>query len=476
VTSGPRAAATVLVLLLLVLASGCTGSGGSSGSSAGPPSPHGSAASASSASPPAAEAGDWPTYHRTVDRAGAVAGGSFGGAALEWRSAAVDGDVYASPLVVGDRAFVATENDTVYAFDLAGGRTLWSRHLGTPVQASALPCGDIEPVSGITGTPVADPSAGVLYVVAFVVPGRHRLFTLSLADGATRAEADADAAAADPLVHQQRAALALGSGRVYVAYGGLFGDCGDYHGQVVGLPALGSSAPGASYRVPSGQAAGIWAPSGPALDADRNLYVTTGNSFSERTFDYGNAVLKLSPSLALEDWFAPSGWAALNEVDGDLGSMGPLPLGEGLVFQAGKSGVGYLLRTSHLGGLGGQAFMAAVCPDGGGVRGGAAWVPPLIYVPCPSGVVGLRVDSSAPSFSVAWRGPAFAAGPPIVAGGAVWSADAGAGVLYALDPASGSRLYQTAVGSMTHFTTPAAADGTVLIAAQRQLVALRVSR
>jgi outer membrane protein assembly factor BamB len=464
-TLAPRSLAAAAVLLL---ASGCS-------ASTAAPTPQRSPASSVPAV--AVPAGDWPAYHRTADRAGALPGGTFGSAAVAWRSAGLDADVYASPLVVGGRAYVATENDTVYAFDLAGGRTLWSRHLGTPVGASTLPCGDITPVSGITGTPVADPALGVLYVVAFVAPGHHRLFTLSLADGTLKGEADADPPGANPLVHQQRAALAAGSGRVYVAYGGLFGDCGDYHGQVVGLPAAGSAsaAPAVSYRVPSGEAAGVWAPSGPALDAAGNVYVTTGNSFSQSRFDYGNAVLKLSPSLALVDWFAPSDWAALNRTDSDLGSMGPLLLGGGLVFQAGKSGIGYLLPASHLGG-GGQAFKAPVCAGGGGVRGGAAAVPPLLYLPCSSGLVALRVDSASPSFSVAWHGPAFAAGPPIVADGAVWTADSGSGVLYALEPASGSRLYQVDVGSMMHFTTPAAAGDLVLVAAGRQLVAVRTSR
>ena len=71
-------------------------------------------------------------------------------------TAGVDGDVYASPLIVDRRVIVATENNTVYALDLESGVTAWSRHLGTPVAAATLPCGNIGPVTGITGTPAAD--------------------------------------------------------------------------------------------------------------------------------------------------------------------------------------------------------------------------------------------------------------------------------------------------------------------------------
>ena len=429
---------------------------------------------ASTASP--AAAADWPTYHRTPDRAGALLSPPFRSAAVGWRSDQLDADIYASPIVAAGKVVVATENNTLYAFDAASGRPAWSRHLGTPVDSSSLPCGNIGPVSGITGTPVADPAAGVVYVAAFLAPAHHQVFTVALADGAVRTRADADPPGEDPRTHQQRAALALGGGRVYVAYGGLLGDCGSYHGWVVALPAgTSGAAAAASYRVPSGRAAGLWAPSGPALDKAGNLFVTSGNSFSEGGFDYGNAVIKLTPSLLQADWFAPSDWAALNRIDGDLGSMGPLLLGDSVIFQAGKPGIGYLLKTSRLGGIGGQAFSAPVCAGGGGVFGGAAAALPFVYVPCTSGLVALRVESSAPSFGVAWRSANFSAGPPIVAAGAVWSADPGAGVLYALDAASGRQLAQIQVGEMMHFATPAATDGLVLVGAGRRLVALRLN-
>jgi outer membrane protein assembly factor BamB len=417
---------------------------------------------------------DWPTYHRTADRSGALdaGAGTFKGAALAWRGADLDGDVYGSPLVVLGKVLVGTENNTVYAFDVLSGRQVWSRHLGTPVDSSTLPCGNVAPISGITGTMAA--AGGVVFAVAFVAPAHHLLFGLSVADGSVLSSVGVDPPGEDARTHQQRAALATGSGRVYVAYGGLFGDCGRYHGWIVAAPLSGSGS-NLSYRVPSGNAAGIWAPSGPAIDSAGNVYVATGNSFSERDFDFGNAVLRLSPGLALQDWFAPAEWLRMNGSDGDLGSIGPLLLADGLVFQSGKPGVGYLLRVSHLGQIGAPAYSAPVCPDGGGVRGGAAAVPPFVYVGCSSGVVALRVDASRPAFSLAWHSGESGGGPPIVTGHAVWSADPTSGLVYALDPLSGRRLYQVSVGRMSNFATLAATDGFVLVATRRSVVALSVS-
>src|SRR5207244_5841355 len=100
------------------------------------------------------------------------------------------------------------------------------------------------------------------------------------------------------------------------------------------------------------QGNGIWTPSGQSIDAARNIYATTGNTFSSGTFDYGETVLKLPPTLGqtITDYFAPANWLALDNADVDLGSVGPTLLGNNLLFQIGKEGVGYLLDTNSLGG------------------------------------------------------------------------------------------------------------------------------
>jgi outer membrane protein assembly factor BamB len=382
-----------------------------------------------------------------------------------WASPVLDGAIYAQPLVFAGRVFVATENNSVYSFDAATGSMRWRRHLGNAVPRSSLPCGNIDP-TGITGTPAIDPATGVLYVVAFLQPGRHELFAMGTVDGRPRFHRSVDPDGIDPLAHQQRAALTIANGRVYVAFGGLFGDCGDFRGLVVGS-SLDGTGPLITYRVPSGHRAGIWAPSGPTVDPSGNLLVTTGNSDSSSTFDFGSAVIKLNPDLKLVDWFAPANWVELNLGDVDLGSVGPALLPGGLVFQVGKEGVGYLLRLDDLGKIGGQVFDARVCP--GPAFGGTAVKGQLLYVSCSGGLLALRVTGG-PRFEVAWGGPGFDAGPPIVAGGAVWTMDVSTGELFAFDAASGKQLFRTTVGDATHFTSPAAADGRLYVATLSRLV------
>jgi outer membrane protein assembly factor BamB len=381
-------------------------------------------------------------------------------------SASLDGQVFAEPLVIDTRVFVATEADSVYALDVQSGRQLWRTHLGDPVPRSRLPCGDIDPL-GITGTPVADPKSGRLWVALFVQPGRHELVALDLADGSVRSRRSIDPPLADPRALQQRAALALSQGVVYVAFGGLFGDCGSYNGWVVGARADGSGSL-LTYRVNTNGRAGIWGPSGPAIDASGDLYVSTGNGNSTNRFDFGDAVIRLSAELRVLDWFAPANWTDLNAGDTDLGSMGPAVITGSLLFQAGKEGTGYLVRANHMGGINGQAFKAPVCE---GAWGGTAYLPPYIYVACSDGLTALKLGSGA-SFAVAWRGPRFWAEPPIVAGGLVWTVNRDAAQLIALDAKTGTIAFRLSLGSAAHFVTPAAADGRVFVPAGASIVAV----
>jgi outer membrane protein assembly factor BamB len=256
---------------------------------------------------------------------------------------------------------VATEQNSVYSLDIQTGKVLWQVNLGKPVPRADLACGNIDP-SGITSTPVADPITGHLYVVARIQPNHHELFVLDIQTGTVVSHRTVDPPGADPRVQQQRSALALSNGRVYIAFGGLYGDCGSYNGWLVGAPVDGNGQL-VSYRVPSQRGAGLWAPSGPAVDATGNIYVTSGNGFSNSSFDFGNSVIRLSPDLAMVDWFAPNNWQELNRGDIDLGSMGPTLLQGGLVFQAGKEGKGYLLRADNIGHIGGEVLSG---PDGQG--------------------------------------------------------------------------------------------------------------
>jgi outer membrane protein assembly factor BamB len=459
---GMRIGRDALVGVTLVAAA-CT----SSSTASSPPSVTSSASNdSSSATPPPTDA-NWWTFGGDAARTGVdTSAPALTSPHVAWTSPDLDGAVYAQPLIVGDRVLVATENDSVYALDAGSGRVVWSTHLGDPVPRSSLPCGNINP-TGITGTPVVDPASGVLYAVAFEQPGRHELVAITVRTGHVLFRRSADPAGIVPLVHQQRAALAISGDRVYWAFGGLYGDCGNYHGAVAGL-GLDGRGPMVTYRVPSVRAAGIWAPPGPAVDADGDLFVATGNSFSASSFDGANAVIALSPQLHPTDEWAPANWLDLNDGDVDIGSFAPRLLPGGLVFQSGKEGVGYLLQRDDLGGIGGEAFSGPVC-EGGGAYGGAATSGALVYVPCAGGLVALRVTG--PAFMVAWQASGFQAGTPLVAGGAVWTVDYDSGTLLAFDARTGDQVFSASIGGVAHFTSPSAAGGRLYVAATDHVVA-----
>jgi outer membrane protein assembly factor BamB len=375
--------------------------------------------------------------------------------------------VYAEPLVYGGKLFVETENNSVFALNDQNGGIVWMKHFGLPVPRSELPCGDIDP-TGITGTPVIDPRLNSIYVVAFLrADHQHWLFALDLSTGDVRFSRPIDPPGANPLTEQQRAALSLSGDIVYVPFGGLFGDCGSYHGWVVGLR-TDNSGTLLSYQVPTGRAGGIWAPSGAVIDSAGDLLVATGNSFSVSSFDFGDSLIKLSPSLQPLDWFAPTNWVQLNEFDTDLGSTGPALLGSNTVFQIGKEGVGYLMDENRLGGVGGEVFNSKVCS---GAFGGTSYAPPYLYVPCTDGLVALRVSlGSSRSFTVAWRSPTFQAGPPIIVAGAVWTIDTASGELYAFNGTNGQVIFKNHIGQVAHFSTPSSGDGQVFVVAEDKVI------
>jgi outer membrane protein assembly factor BamB len=383
----------------------------------------------------------------------------------------VDADLYASPLIVGGHVIVATENNTVYSLDLFTGASVWTRHLGDPVDSSTLPCGNISPTSGITGTPAADPATGRLYVVAYMHSHHHVLFALRLVDGSVVWQQDIDPPGSNPQAQQLRGALAIGSGFVYVPFGGLFGDCGDYRGYVVGVPLSGGQS--LVFKVPATRGASIWAPSGPTVAPDGSVYVVTGNAFGSG-FGYSDAALQLSPDLqTVRSYFAPANWQQLNAGDVDLGSVGATVLpGLDRVVIIGKEGVLYLLQAGKLGGIGGEITSRKLCS---GAYGGTAWSGSTVFVPCTDGLYAVSVSSS--SLDVAWRVGRPADASPIVSAGVIWAIEPSSGTLYALDPASGKVAYSTRLGSSSprRFSTPAATDGFVVAPAGKRVVAISVA-
>lgn len=416
----------------------------------------------------------WVTYHHDPGRSGVdPTSPPAAGVTRSW-STAVPGAVYAEPLVVGDSVVVATESDTVAALDTATGAVQWQVRLGQPMSGSQLPCGNIDP-SGITGTPAVDPASGTVWVVAFVQPGRHVLFGLDLATGSTRSQRAVDPPGADPLAEQQRGALLISGGRVYVPFGGLYGDCGRYHGYLVGVEESGAGAE-LAYQVPTANGGGIWTPAGAAVGPDGDLYVAVGNGSSTGAFDGSDAVVRLAPDLVALGYMAPDNFAALNSTDLDLGSTGPVVLAGDQVFQVGKGGTGYLFAAGATGPVArraGPVFSGPVCQSAFGADAWVAGAAPggrtLVIVPCTDGLVALGVGAD--SFTTLWRDGSLAPGAPIVAGGWVWALDPGSGRLVGLDAATGRSRFSASVGATSRFSAPAAVNGRIFVAAGGQVIA-----
>ena len=329
-------------------------------------------------------------------------------------SIAVDGQVYAQPLYlpsvsIGGAAhrvaFVATQHDSVYAFDAATGAQLWKASLfdtahGAAAGATTDPesdtaCTDISALNGgseygITGTPVIDASTGTLYVVAKTLEGTssypvQRLHALDITSGAekfggpTLIQASVSGSGSgssggvlkfDPKWENQRPGLLLLNGNVYV---GFASHCDDspWHGWLLGYNATTLAQSAVFVATPNGSASGIWM-GGAGISADiengiGRLFPATGNGtydartpYGANTMDYGDDILRLTQtstgSLAVADAFTPDNQGALSSADLDLASGGVLLLPDQpgtyphLLVQLGKSGSMYVVNRDNMGG------------------------------------------------------------------------------------------------------------------------------
>lgn len=427
------------------------------------------------ASPPSP--GSRTVYHGDPMGQGvAESANSVNTAARAWTSPALDGQLYGEPLAHGGFVYVATENDTVYALSAATGTVKWSTHVGTPVLAGSLPCGNVSPTVGITGTPVIDPSRQEIFVVADTDTGGrpvHMLVGLSTASGKVELRQNIDPPGDDPAALLQRTGLALDAGQVVFGMGGNYGDCGRYHGQVASVPETGGSPRFFTVDSAAGNSQGaIWmGGAAPVIDAKGNIWVASGNgsvTTPGHAFDDSDAVLELSSTLRLEQYFAPSDWVAQNASDLDM-STAPVLLVSGQVLVAGKSGAAYLLDGSHLGGIGGQlATLHAACDTD--IDGGTAVLGTTVFLPCVDGIVAVNATASPPGLQLLWRS-GTGGGPPIIAAGLVWTIGQN-GVLYGLAPATGKVRQQATLGTpANHFPTPGVGDGILLAACAANVVA-----
>ena len=393
-----------------------------------------------------------------------------------WTSPTLDGTIYGEPLVYAGYVYLATENDTVYALSAGTGTVAWSAHLASPVPSGDLPCGDISPTVGITGTPVIDPARHEIFVVADELANGSPvklLVGLDTATGRVETRTNVDPPGADNAALLQRTGLTLDAGQVVFGMAGNDGDCASYRGRVVAVPETGGTPRFFTVDAAAGEnQGGIWmGGAAPVVDGAGHVWVSTGNgsvySYAH-AYDDSDSVLELSAAMRLMQYFAPSTWAVNNSQDLDM-SIAPALLPDGQVLLTGKSRIMYLLDGAHLGGIGHQqATAASTCGDD--IDGGVAVVGMTVYLPCLSGIIAVQARQSPPGLRVLWSS-GIGGGPPIVAVGLVWTIGQN-GVLYGLDPATGKVRQQAAVGTLAnHFPTPSVADGLLFAAAARNVVA-----
>lgn len=403
----PRMTASIVYLAALLV-----GPGGSFGQTA-------SNSSADSPCTPKILVDVW-THHNDLGRTGAnlqetclmplnVNSKTFG----RLFSLTVTGQIYAQPLVITDLkikdkmrnvVYVATMENHVYAFDADGGDALplWDRHLGAPMPKERMPKDagaasgnyNIEPVVGITSTPVIDRAGegGKIFVVAKIAepslgcekevstancPILYKIFALDLISGSTldsqeitlpppelqREACFWDSRLTTPWdaarINLQRPALLLSRGRIYIGFGShQDAPCPMYHGMLISFDTDPLKQREPTFRVtqPGGIGkGGIWqAGNGPAADEDGNVYVMTGNGAFDKDRQFGSSFVKFNAALNENGWFAPANEKQLNSdiLDIDLGSSGPVLLpGTEQIVGGGKEGKLYLVDRSHPGGL-----------------------------------------------------------------------------------------------------------------------------
>jgi outer membrane protein assembly factor BamB len=326
-----------------------------------------------------AEKVDVLTQHNDLDRTGSnlretvltpasVASGRFG-MIFEYR---VDDQLYTQPLVatgveIGggrhDVVYATTVSNSVYAFDAndaGSGKPLWHVNFGAAADLhdADFGCTDINGNMGIIGTPVINGEKTALYVVSLTKSGgkfEQRLHKLDLATGADLpgSPVTIEAPQFDALMQNQRPALLLANGTVYIGYASHC-DKEPYHGFLLAYDAESLRQTAVFNASPGGEGASIWqSGQAPAADAQGNLYVVTGNGSWNGTTQFSESFLKLDPQLHLLDWFTPTNHEQLDKDDNDLNSSGATLIpGTNLVLGGGKEGKMYLLDKDKLGHLG----------------------------------------------------------------------------------------------------------------------------
>lgn len=304
----------------------------------------------------------------------------------------VDGYVFAQPLVVPgvsigggthNIVYVATQHDSVYAFDADGGRTsaYWKKSfIDTANGITTVPGSDVSATNewGVTATPVIDRASNTIYVLARTKNTNNKtyaqhLHALDLSTGAEKFGGPVEIQACisgsgagtsngqvcfNPLRENSRVALTLLNGVVYLAWASL-DDVAPYHGWVLGYSASSLQRVAMFNATPNGSAAGIWMGGGGMSSDGSNLFAVTGNgTYNPGNDNYGDSFLKLATSggnLVISDYFTPFDQSNLNSHDLDLGSTAPLLLTNSTsthtkeLLAAGKNGHAYLVDADNMG-------------------------------------------------------------------------------------------------------------------------------
>lgn len=479
--------------------------------------------------------------HETVLTQSSVRSSAFG----KRTAFTVDGQIYAQPLYVSGYAIggktrnvlvVATGHNSVFAFDADTGASVWPAgptNLGPSVPNTVFSNNAIPNEVGIMSTPVIDRVNGLIYLANVDYVGSvvsHRVHVLSLATGqemkgspvlvnpAIPGTVDHGTTLAwNPLRELQRASLLLLDGTVYVAYASQF-DRPTYHGFILGYQydaAAGMLTQKVGWSASQdGTSGGIWqSGQGLTVDSANNIYAMIGNgttSVLTGGTSYGEAFVKLSPSLKATDWFVPANYEELNEDDLDVGAGGPLLIpgtSPPLMVGVGKQGLAYVVDTSNLGHMAagdtqivqefpvlshGQFFGSPLVWAGGGATRLYVWctespltqfvlsgntfnttpvatsvaTTPFGYNP--TGVLTLSSNADSPGSAILW-----ASKPTADPNSATVP-----GILYAFDPITLDELWDSgqaadnSLGEYAKFVPPTVANGKVYMATNSGQVAV----
>jgi hypothetical protein len=442
------------------------------------------------------------------------------------------GNVYASPLFVANGpggkgiVVIADESNNVRAFDERSGAAVWTRTIGPNAAKSGAGCGNIGPI-GITGTPAIDLGSRTLFANAAIGTAAngsgtiktHEIHALSIDDGSERPGFPIDVSKLssgginfNPPVQNQRSSVLVTGGMAYVTYGGHYGDCGDYHGWIVGF-SIGDASTAKAWATQA-TAAGMWSPGGPASDGT-SVFITTGNATGSNGWQGQEALLRFQPGPVFSgqagDYFYPSDWKTLDSGDIDIGGSGPVVVDvpgatpSALAVVQGKNGVVYLVDRGNLGGAGhgngttGEALASAKIFGGEIINVAAAYTTAsgtyvvmrgndaAAGVACPTGqsgdLVAVKIGAtSPPTLTTAWCQDNHGAGSPIVSttdaqsNAIVWSAGAeqNPARLHGWDGDTGQPIFtgggaNDGMTAVRRFTSPIVANGAIYVAGDNHL-------